>query len=92
MILKKKYKIKLNQKLYKDCVKKLGEQDKQIEKIKDDIELNKNFIKNIMEDNEKVKRGEVKNKIIEEKEITIKKQKEKIDFLQKELEKYYSEL
>ena len=64
----------------------------QIEKIKDDIELNKNFIKNIMEDNEKVKRGEVKNKIIEEKEITIKKQKEKIDFLQKELEKYYSEL
>ena len=91
-IKKKKYKIKLNQKLYKDCVKKLGEQDKQIEKIKDDIELNKNFIKNIMEDNEKVKRGEVKNKIIEEKEIAIKKQKEKIDFLQKELEKYYSEL
>ena len=91
-IKKKKYKIKLNQKLYKDCLKKLVEQDKQISKIKDDIELNKNLISNLKEDKEKEKRGEVKNKIVEEKELIINKQKEKIEFLQNELEKYYSEL
>ena len=44
------------------------------------------------EDKEKEKRGEVKNKIVEEKELIINKQKEKIEFLQNELEKYYSEL
>jgi hypothetical protein len=91
-IKKKKYKIKLNQKLYKDCLKKLVEQDKQISKIKDDIELNKKLISNLKEDKEKEKKGEVKNKIVEEKEVIINQQKKKIDFLQKELEKYYSKL
>ena len=32
------------------------------------------------EDKEKEKRGEVKNKIVEEKELIINRQKEKIDF------------
>ena len=91
-INKKKYKIKLNDKLDKDCKKKKINFDKKIKEFQDTINFNKECIKDLIEDN----KVENQKKIIDNekeklKEELIRKQERKKN-LQKEVEEIYNQL
>ena len=91
-INRKNYKMKLNDKLSKECIKKSSQQDKKMIEIKKGIEFNNVCIQEIQKDNEKAKKGVIINKVREEKQKILNSKIEKKKQMQKELEFLYEEL
>ena len=88
----KNYKMKLNEKLYKECIKKSSQQDKKMNEIQKGIEFNNVCIQEIKKDNEKAKQGVVISKLKEEKTKILNLKKERKKQLQQEIEVLYKDL